>query len=527
MITLALLADKLEIDGLVPRNIHSTGRELKGVRLWPPSDLNSHENYAYIIDLEAGAFVRGTGGAGNSLAIDDSLIFDDSRDYLVLAKTDPQIAKVPYIYIPTTAANMQQVLEYVQGIFEYYADWSKRLMLSAVTKRDIQDLLEISYPVFNNPLYVVDAAFVLVAATLKVEVKNPTPQWLSIVEYGGLSEDIVRKMPLHQLQELDKLSSASFTPTIENLISRNITAHIDKDGSRIANLAILECDSSFSDYHLALADHLMHCIRYVIDSENEFGSLRGTLYERWLICLLQGSSIDDKLLYPHLSRLKWAINDSYQVAVIRFLRKRQFGTTALSYHWPAIAQIVFGNKCFIYNDSITILFHFAKGEREQIANRDTLTYYVCANELCCTFSSVFNSVRDIHPFLRQATSIQGYTSADNPVLSYTDCITHYFFEQFTQTEGWRDYLHPVIIKLDKYDKEHGLQLVETLYYYLLSNRSLKRCSGRLNIHRSTLVYRINKIQAEYDVNFDDDEMRLSLLLSCGICLKYSQNIPQE
>lgn len=57
-----------------------------------------------------------------------------------------------------------------------------------------------------------------------------------------------------------------------------------------------------------------------------------------------------------------------------------------------------------------------------------------------------------------------------------------------------DLIPPKLISLAKHDKAKETMYSETLYYYLISNRSLKKTCDALFTHRNTVLYRIRRIQ---------------------------------
>lgn len=70
-----------------------------------------------------------------------------------------------------------------------------------------------------------------------------------------------------------------------------------------------------------------------------------------------------------------------------------------------------------------------------------------------------------------------------------------------------------------HDREKGTQYFETLRTYLLNERDIPKTSQALIIHRTTLLYRLKKIQPLLDVSLDDPWQRLYLLLSLWIMKK--------
>lgn len=96
---------------------------------------------------------------------------------------------------------------------------------------------------------------------------------------------------------------------------------------------------------------------------------------------------------------------------------------------------------------------------------------------------------------------------------YSDYYMHHIANIFLQKESGKTYCHPIMEKLIKSDKENETELAETLYAYLVCERNISAAAEYLYIHRSTMTYRLKKIESMVDINFDDPKPRQYLILS--------------
>lgn len=74
----------------------------------------------------------------------------------------------------------------------------------------------------------------------------------------------------------------------------------------------------------------------------------------------------------------------------------------------------------------------------------------------------------------------------------------------------------VLGELEKYDQRRGTELLETLNAYLSSGGSLAEAAAKLNVHRNTLSYRINRIAelSGRDLGDPRDRLILQMALLC-------------
>ncbi|MGL4282454.1 helix-turn-helix domain-containing protein [Eubacterium aggregans] len=69
-----------------------------------------------------------------------------------------------------------------------------------------------------------------------------------------------------------------------------------------------------------------------------------------------------------------------------------------------------------------------------------------------------------------------------------------------------------MLTLRAYDAQHHTSLYETLGCYLENERNLTRTARALFLHRSTLLYRLSRIEALTHLDLEDPQLQLHLEL---------------
>lgn len=106
--------------------------------------------------------------------------------------------------------------------------------------------------------------------------------------------------------------------------------------------------------------------------------------------------------------------------------------------------------------------------------------------------------------------------SDRWIIPFSDCALDYIFSNLKTPLESRHIAAPELQLLMEHDRQLGTQYFETLREYLLRERDIPRTSEALIIHRSTLQYRLKKIQALTELDLDDPWQRLYLLLSLWV-----------
>lgn len=78
------------------------------------------------------------------------------------------------------------------------------------------------------------------------------------------------------------------------------------------------------------------------------------------------------------------------------------------------------------------------------------------------------------------------------------------------------YCEPGILLLKKYDGDHGTDFFDTLRVFLENDRNIAHTAQKLYVHRSTLLYRLEKISKITGLNLDDYGVRFKVMLSIEI-----------
>ena len=83
-----------------------------------------------------------------------------------------------------------------------------------------------------------------------------------------------------------------------------------------------------------------------------------------------------------------------------------------------------------------------------------------------------------------------------------------------------NFMHELFLKLIANDKQNGTQYYVTLLAYLDCMFDSAEAAARLNVHRNTLLYRINHIQEQYDCSFSNPAFMRDLLLSSWVFRRF-------
>lgn len=112
------------------------------------------------------------------------------------------------------------------------------------------------------------------------------------------------------------------------------------------------------------------------------------------------------------------------------------------------------------------------------------------------------------------------------ILFFSDCALDYLLNCVAPPLMPQNLIAPGLIALKDHDLEKGTQYFETLRVYLLQERDIPKTAQSLIIHRTTLLYRLKKLQPLLGIDLDDPWKRLYLMISLFI-MERQEGIPKQ
>ena len=418
-----------------------------------------------------------------------------------------------YIHVPDTQ-NIT-LFQAVQQVFDRYHAWYNRLLEAVVKGKTIQELLDISYDIFQNPMFVINEQLITLASSKQFPTSLSDMLWTSLTQSGYMDPSCMKELKqTNSLKYFESLQEPVFF-THPNYTYRDLAVNIRIDNKRIAMLHIFEVDTALDENFFLLANTLAQSISALIQQEISSKRTYGTLYNKHIADLLLGKAIDTGIINHQLQLSNWQLHDPYMLLAVQ-MQETELANNAAPYYCYLLNQIFAECQLFAFEQDIILLLNQNNiiGSFETILTE--LTRFLDQHQLNCGMSLPFNNILKSKNHLTQArfSLTHGLQHKNKKRLyRYEDCMVDHIFDEFCTHYGSASFLHPAIVLLAEHDHIKDTNLVDTLYTYLLNDRSLQICAQKLFIHRSTFVYRIQKITSMIKVDLDDEETKFSLLTS--------------
>ena len=396
--------------------------------------------------------------------------------------------------------DMEDVLNSVLAAFEFYNSWESGLWnLSAGS--DLQTLLDYSSRVLDNPAILSDPEGNVLAMSSKYLDRDLNENWVYCKETRQLPTAILGSPHRNNAKEPVLWSDK---PQIMYLPdgTKTIGCFLQSEGQTYAALGLWELDNPIHPGHLTLVEILCEVILTVLKrTENliSFGSSVTILSD-----LLDGVAVDEILLQRLALRceMPWrllCVHTPFQTNIVSLknLLKRMSSS---------------GISCIPFEYQGLILCLAPAGRWEEIVRlifgKKELQYYVVI------VSMVFDNLHALQTRYHQNLfCLKAFGDKPGIYLSESQglpCAVSLLADNKCRQEFLS---HPALETLSVYDGKNGTDFYQSLYYYLLYERSIQAAAQAVHVHRNSFLYRIKRILSLTGIDLEDAQLRAYLLFS--------------
>lgn len=410
----------------------------------------------------------------------------------------------------------EEVLDQLLEIFARYRTWEEAMDLLLYRNASLQELCELGAQILENPVCIHDDWFVMMAMTAEF-ARLMEPEYLMSSNKGFVPRAVVEDFQTDSdyLETYAYRTAQLWQPAGKDQVSLYVNLW---DGSVYkGRLLVAQKNREFGDRDFMVAEALTQRAMLLLrrkqpGEESSHLNMDGIVYS-----LLQGKQTDPSELMYLLTLLGWQRTDRFLCLRI----KPQNSSTTLTEHllhgdlfrcFPDSYILLGGHEqCVILNMSRNQL---ALGQVRHIIAPLCRDYCLYAG-----ISSPVTGIREVQSAYYQAGAAleQAFRlRSEKWILFFAECSMEHILRNLPGPLTPGHLVAPEWALLADWDREKGTQYFDTLREYLLHERDIRRTSEALIIHRTTLLYRLQKIQGLIRRDLEDPWQRMHLILSLWI-----------
>lgn len=424
---------------------------------------------------------------------------------------DSDFGNIPYIQV--ALENLEEIAEFMndmQEIFDTADGWERKIHDLMLEHAGMDRLLQVTFEFLQNPLTVIGLDFTFVAEAgskyLPPRARLYTDEGLN-VEYVNalLQNETYREMA-------DTHETVMFPAYISGCRSMNRNLFVDEKATH--RLILTECRVEITQGVICVLDILSEKLEFLLAHEEEETDPDRDI-EQIFVRVLSDRTADYMQISRELSELGWGGNHEYMCLILQitYLNQQNLSTKAISRY---IKKKLGDSVSFLYQDEIVVFFDLTRlgMNQEEVAGK--LVYFIRDTYLKAGYSRVMTGHMNLRRQYVQAKTALDVGSRKKPYLwihYFSQVAMTYILEQATKRLPGTMICHEGLLELKKHDEENQTQYMETLRVYLEQHLSATQAARELFIHRSTFLYRLDRIREILQSDLDDPEEIFYLELS--------------
>ena len=414
-----------------------------------------------------------------------------------------ELQQIPYIHIALDS--LEEIAEFmndVQEIFDAADEWERKIHDLMLEHAGMDRLLQVTSEFLQNPMTVTGLDFTFVAEA----GSEYLPPRARLYTDDGLNMEYVNALLQNETYRdmADTHEYVMFPAYISGCRSMNRNLFVD--GKATHRLVLTECRSEITLRVICVLDILVEKLEYLLAHEAEEEDPDRDM-EQIFVRILSDRTADYMQVSRELSELGWSGNHEYMCLILQitYLNQQNLSTKAICRY---IKKKFEDSVSFLYQDEIVAFFDLTRLGKSQEEVAGKLVYFIRDTYLKAGYSRVMTGHMNLRRQYVQAKTALDVGSRKKPYLwihYFGQVALTYILEQATRRLPGTMICHEGLLELKKHDEENQTQYMETLRVYLKQHLSATQAARELFIHRSTFLYRLDRIKEILQSELDDPE----------------------
>jgi sugar diacid utilization regulator len=268
---------------------------------------------------------------------------------------------------------------------------------------------------------------------------------------------------------------------------------------------LTECDTPLEKGDVMILDALSSRLEYLLShapSESSFGDI-----EQIFLRILSDRTADYMQISRQLSALGWSDSHSYMCMILQitYLNQKQLSTKAIC---SFLKKQFEASVSFLYHDEIVLFVDLTKQNMTLEEVSASLVFFIRDSYLKAGYSRSMQGHMNLRRQYVQASVALDVGSRRKPYLwihHFNQVALMYLLEQSTRRLPGTMTCHEGLLRLKEHDRKNHTEYVPTLKAYLEVHLHATQAAQQLFIHRSTFLYRLEKIREILQSDLTDPE----------------------
>jgi sugar diacid utilization regulator len=407
----------------------------------------------------------------------------------------------------------ERLFRELQDVFVLVNDWYTDMQNAVITKKTIQDIIDLSERVIGNFISVSDSALALIAYTKNIPTDDPIS--LFLIENGYHSEETVKKFKKYKrfgtwTESEGLIVNADYSIAKHVVISKVFTFGVSYFTHVVMSCTHRKLTPGLLDLFTYLAEMMEHCVKREWDEERG-----GNYVYNSLIADLMNGRITAENACERARIVGIHPADKYIV----MLPVDGMGSASFPERMARDISRMFCNIRPVYFN-IRPMFFLHCGDMDAVFDRmlARLDAYFRKNDVRCGVSDIFDDLLELPDACLQAEIALSESAAalrQNGIAQFDACYAGSLFDKSERAARLLETSRcgKMLARLRRTDEEKHSNNFEVLRTYLYNERRAAETAVALHMHRNNVVYRIDRIEKLLGISLEDWQTRKNLLIS--------------
>lgn len=395
----------------------------------------------------------------------------------------------------------------------------EKLYKALTSGNGLQYILNEASQLFKNPVFAYDTSMRCIASAQYGVQDDPLMNVILQESYIPINnvEIAQRKETMREILHGKKMSRICKVDFVKN---RFISSQFEINGKVSGFIDVIEsCNTFKEEEDISLHEVLREIIEYDLIRDQNMCHSKGDALEYFLLYLLQTDKLDQDIIMQRAKVLGLHVSKKWLIVVARYTGDDQHYIP--SPHIIKNLQIAFTRSVgTIYQDRAVFLVPVDYDIPPSFPELKSLSHLIDNRKISLGFSTCFTDLLGIKEgYLEANIAIElGWRISNNEALFF-HYETYRFFHSLDIIAHHYDIEHfcdKRLLELIQYDEVNNTTYTHTLQCYLNMGFNTPATAKKLNIHRNTLDYRLNRIEQLQNIQLHNSDDLFSLMYSFHI-----------
>ena len=385
-----------------------------------------------------------------------------------------------------------------------------RMFFNAIVSCRIDTLVESAYELLKYPILVTDE--IATPISLAPREKTGDPDWDFLIENGSgasihfmdfykkyFSHPEDRKYPIlindgHQIKKHQLISVITYQKKV------------------LGHSAIVIGKSELTDDEKEIIELFNTSLTAILKVQEKKTHLSNEKTLQLFSDIITGTDNDYLFTSPQMDKFKTKYPKKYALTVSKYKEDIYVD----SFYSIISNEIMTSNQNILSIHHDNMIINIVSGLDEhgykKLIDKDEYGKsfrIVKKYDLYTSISSEFENLDLVKYYYQQALLTLNTGIKLNPqknFFTFSDYMPAQYFYILANSFPASVMIHPIIKEIIDYDRKKGTNYYSTLEKYVLCMLNTKSASEELHVHKNTMVYRINRIQELFSIDFEDHQL---------------------